>query len=228
LFHELTGQFHGPARRRWYLSDGGHFENTGCYELLRRRLPVMIICDCGADPDYRFEDLSNFVRKARIDFDAEIQFFEDDELKDFFERYALKKVAAAFGSLTTLYRRFATMPTGFPGAHYSGCHAALGCVRYDISETNGSPTDSFDTLIVVIKPSLTSNEPLDLLQYNFENPAFPQEPTSDQFFDDAQWESYRRLGEHIGHALFQDTNLLQSLLEIVTEERAKQNAPPLA
>ena len=32
--------------------------------------------------------------------------------------------------------------------------------------------------------------------------AFPQEPTTDQFFDEAQWESYRALGEHIGAQLF--------------------------
>ena len=34
LFQEFTAKFFGPNRTRWYLSDGGHFENTACYELL--------------------------------------------------------------------------------------------------------------------------------------------------------------------------------------------------
>ncbi len=51
LMDELLSRFHGTARRRWYLSDGGNFENLGGYELIRRRLPLMIIVDTGADPD---------------------------------------------------------------------------------------------------------------------------------------------------------------------------------
>jgi hypothetical protein len=35
--------------------------------------------------------------------------------------------------------------------------------------------------------------------YHRAHPDFPQETTIDQFFDEAQWESYRRLGLHTGH-----------------------------
>jgi hypothetical protein len=74
LLNEYLGHFHGPARRLWYLSDGGHYENTGAYELLRRRVPFIIISDNGCDPTYDFADLANLVRKARVDFCAEIEF----------------------------------------------------------------------------------------------------------------------------------------------------------
>ena len=40
------------------------------------------------------------------------------------------------------------------------------------------------------------------MQYQRTHPLFPQEPTSDQYFDEAQWESYRKLGEHVGTELF--------------------------
>ena len=40
LLDEFFGRFHGPARQYWCLTDGGHFDNTGAYELLRRRLPL--------------------------------------------------------------------------------------------------------------------------------------------------------------------------------------------
>jgi hypothetical protein len=54
------------------------------------------------------------------------------------------------------------------------------------------------SLLIIVKPSLTGDEPLDVLQYAASHPTFPQETTSDQFFDEAQWESYRKLGEHVG------------------------------
>ena len=60
-----------------YLSDGGHFENLGLYEMVRRRCRYIVVCDAGADPDYGFEDLANAVRKIRIDFGIPITFKPD-------------------------------------------------------------------------------------------------------------------------------------------------------
>jgi hypothetical protein len=48
-----------------------------------------------------------------------------------------------------------------------------------------------------IKPTVMQNDPVDVRQYKLENPAFPQQTTADQFFDEAQFESYRALGYHI-------------------------------
>jgi hypothetical protein len=56
-----------------YASDGGHFENLGVYELVRRRCRLIVACDAGADPEYKFEDLANLVRKCRIDLGISIQ-----------------------------------------------------------------------------------------------------------------------------------------------------------
>jgi hypothetical protein len=56
-----------------YLSDGGHFENLGLYE--------MVAVDVGADPDYGFEDLGNAVRKIAIDLGVTIRFHGLDRLK---------------------------------------------------------------------------------------------------------------------------------------------------
>ncbi|HET6789201.1 MAG TPA: hypothetical protein VFH49_14640, partial [Aquabacterium sp.] len=58
------------------------------------------------------------------------------------------------------------------------------------------------TTILFVKPTLMGDEPHDLLEYARAHPAFPQEPTVDQFFDEAQWESYRQLGLRIGEQLF--------------------------
>lgn len=59
----------------WYVfvSDGGHFDNTGLYGLLERRCKTIIAVDCGGDPTRKFQDIANIMRKARIDFGIDIQ-----------------------------------------------------------------------------------------------------------------------------------------------------------
>ena len=66
------------------------------------------------------------------------------------------------------------------------------------------------TQIVLLKPLVTGQVPDDLRQYAAARPSFPQEPTADQFFDEAQWESYRALGYHQAHRIFQP-DVLQAL-----------------
>jgi hypothetical protein len=57
-----------------YLSDGGHFENLGIYEMVRRRCRTIVVSDAGADPNCNLEDLGNAVRKIAIDFGVRIEF----------------------------------------------------------------------------------------------------------------------------------------------------------
>ena len=57
-----------------YLSDGGHFENMGLFEMVLRRCRLIVVADAGADPNYEFEDLGNAVRKIRIDLGIPIEF----------------------------------------------------------------------------------------------------------------------------------------------------------
>ncbi len=49
------------------LSDGGHFENLGLYEMILRRCKLIFVVDAGQDSEYVFEDLGNAIRKVRID-----------------------------------------------------------------------------------------------------------------------------------------------------------------
>ena len=62
------------------VSDGGHLENLGVYELLRRRCKLIIAVDGGADPELKCSDLTKIIRYARIDMGVEIT-FEKDELE---------------------------------------------------------------------------------------------------------------------------------------------------
>ena len=72
LLSELLGQS-DQNRSYMYLSDGGHFENLGVYELIKRHCKVIVACDVGCDPAYQFQDLIALIEKARTDFGARIE-----------------------------------------------------------------------------------------------------------------------------------------------------------
>ncbi len=55
-----------------YLTDGGHFDNTGLYSLVERGCRFLVVADCGADPKPCFQDVGDALRRCRIDFAAEI------------------------------------------------------------------------------------------------------------------------------------------------------------
>jgi hypothetical protein len=210
LLTEFFARFHGPFRRHWYLSDGGHFENTGCYELIRRRVPFIICSDAGQDPRYEFADLANLVRKARTDFGAEIQVVRraaDLTTDDPGVRFPMPTLETLvhpnLRDVIGTPEDFLPLPDGATAPEtdtavrsdrYARKHAVLARIHYLDDDTFG--------WLLMIKPSLLGDETADVIQYQRTHPLFPQEPTSDQYFDEAQWESYRKLGEHIGAALF--------------------------
>jgi hypothetical protein len=73
VLDELFGRTHdqGPYV---YLSDGGHFENLGLYEMVQRRCRFILISDAGSDPKCTLEDLGNAVRKIWIDLGIGVEF----------------------------------------------------------------------------------------------------------------------------------------------------------
>ncbi|HEV8397252.1 MAG TPA: patatin-like phospholipase family protein [Vicinamibacterales bacterium] len=72
LLYELLGMT--TDDKKWvYLSDGGHFENLGVYELVRRRCRLIIACDAGQDGAVTFEDLGNAIERCRADFGVDIE-----------------------------------------------------------------------------------------------------------------------------------------------------------
>jgi Patatin-like phospholipase len=164
LLQELFG-YSNERRNFVYLSDGGHFENLGIYELVRRRCKLIVAVDAGADPQRKMGDFAEAVRKCRVDLGVEIELPE-----------------------------LALLDANDKGRSAQG--HALGVIRYDISDPAMNGT------LILIKPSLTltRDEPADVLNYAQLNPPFPQQTTADQFFDESQFESYRRLGLCIGEA----------------------------
>jgi len=61
LLNDFLSRFPGTSESYWYMSDSGHFENIGGYELIRGRLTLIVIIDAEADPNYTYEGLANLV-----------------------------------------------------------------------------------------------------------------------------------------------------------------------
>jgi hypothetical protein len=187
---EMLGQFNGKPDRYWNLSDGGHFENTGAYELIRRRVPLIFVADNGADAKYAFNDVQNLVRRVRIDLGAEIRFMDGAELDNL-----VNQSRAEHGPLRALLGA----PNDFqPSPKMTSKCVLVATVEY-APDAAGRRASS---RLVLMKPALTCFAPIDVRAYGETHPDFPQQSTADQFFDEAQWESYRKLGLEIGRALF--------------------------
>lgn len=177
LMNELVGN--ANFTQPWlYLSDGGHFENLGVYELIRRRLPLILAIDGAQDPEYNFVDLANAMRLVRADFGVDIKW--DDP------SWAPEPLRTAKDSEFS--------PNAF----------AFGSIHYPDDETlkTADPDDNRwraqTGTIIYVKPALLKDAPPDVLEYARRRSGFPQETTGDQWFSEAQFESYRRLGETIG------------------------------
>lgn len=200
LIAEATARFRGPWDNLWYLSDGGHFENLGGYELIRREIPYIIMVDGTGG----FTDFPAFSRIVRIDFQAELHPISQEEWDNTVDRVVQnappEKQADVREEWTRRGQRIsltdgdggplegATVPdTGVPPAVKK--HAALLKIKHR------SGRESF---VLYLRASISGDEPLDVLQYHAANPDFPSQSTVNQFFDEPQWECYRQLGEHIG------------------------------
>ncbi len=168
-----------------YLSDGGHFENLGLYEMVLRRCRYIVVTDGSQDEDCDFESLGNALSKIRTDLGVRISF-----------------------DAIPISRRPHETPTYFKegGDEKGKMYCALGVIHYseaDGKEVNGKKVE--DGVLIYIKPAFYGTEPADVYNYAKANPAFPHESTADQMYSEAQFESYRALGAYIVEKILNDS-----------------------
>jgi len=307
FFYELFSKI-GTNNRMLNISDGGHIENLGVYELLRRKCRLIISVDAGADPFYTFIDLENLAIRARNELGLEIRFpvgcspediirprpshgysakrfaiggvyqlweevAPEDELgnpilgkdgrplevlvnyksiKDVLEilnkeerlqfRYALdtldlknyindvldqikdpkaleaiyeqfdlnQNLQNVFKELVTVFNQIRSS-LEYKLEHKLEDRDEERRVLRKVIEVIDEKAKNFlkVSTFVYVKSSvlaperkleLRDRDSLDYKTYKYKvyHPAFPHEPTSDQFFDEIQWESYYRLGQFVG------------------------------
>ena len=166
LFDEVFGRT--TSQNAWvYLSDGGHFENLGLYEMVRRRCRFIVISDAGCDKEFQFEDLGNAVRKIWIDLGIRIHF-------------------AGLNALRNRARKSVDYGPDLPPFH------AVGTIDYQAADGDAAKPGT----ILYLKPCFHRNRIANVGVRNYAalNPDFPHESTADQFFSESQFESYRALG----------------------------------
>ncbi|MGA7341209.1 MAG: hypothetical protein WBE72_01955 [Terracidiphilus sp.] len=179
LLSELFGSANDKSKYV-NLSDGGHFENMGLYELVRRRCKYIIVCDAEEDPDMKFCGIGNAVNRCRSDFGAEI----DLDLRPLqIQEDKFSQAHCVVGTIRYPPPRQKQVQSQ---------SAAEEC------ECLGDESDKFyEGTILYIKSSLVGDEPADLIAYKLQHQTFPQDSTGNQWFTETQFESYRRLGHHI-------------------------------
>jgi hypothetical protein len=173
----LFGKGHSGKEAILELTDGGHFENLGLYELIRRRVGYVVAVDAGEDGAFHFGDLATLVERVRVDFGARIEF--DDELG-----LAGVMPGSAGDEGCTLVGRERCALRSF----------AVARIRY---------ADATEGRLVYLKSTLFAGLPTDVVGYSKAQPDFPHQKTTDQFFDESQFEAYRELGYYAAWKLIE-------------------------
>lgn len=197
FFKELLGRI-GTDNKMLNISDGGHIENLGAYELLRRGCRLIIAVDAGEDKLYSFSDLNNFLIRARNELGYEIRFRRGYQPEDLIrprpsQVYSQQRYAVADIFQHWKDTKIVNVDTQKEESHIENFArpqrvGTFVYVKSSVTEPAG-------------KPYLDEKaDPLRYGTYKYKiyHPDFPHEPTSDQFFDEIQWEAYYQLGQYIG------------------------------
>jgi len=181
-----------------YLTDGGHIENLGIYELLRRRCRVIIAVDAEADRQMAFGSFNTLERYALIDLGIRID---------------LPWQQITNESLSTGKE---IDETGDAEKHH-GPHCAIGEIKYPSGRKG---------ILIYIKASLTGDENDYIFDYKKRHDDFPHETTLEQMFTEEQFEAYRALGFHAAFGLFDRSDNLAHL-DLVTNADVRRQMEDL-
>jgi hypothetical protein len=186
LWSELSGRL-STSSRRVYVSDGGHTgDNLGILPLIQRGCQTIIIADFEEDEGFTFASFNQAVRLAKAIYDTNIEI----DLSPLVPRKSADGAMLSVKSVVT-------------GKAFYG-NGKTGKIIYMKSSMNQTEKDDAPVELnpqkVVAEPAHRNEEqmPVYVLNYLKTNPTFPHQSTSDQYFDEVQFEAYRMLGEHIG------------------------------
>lgn len=189
FFYELFSRI-GTDKTMVNISDGGHIENLAVMELLRRKCRLILAVDAGADPNFTFADLENLTIRARNEIGVDIRFREDQIPEDIMRPHPSHGYSKQRYAVADLYQLWDKVQKNGKEVveHYE--NKKIGTLVY-IKSTVTAPEG---------RPDIPKQDVLKYGTYKYKiyHPLFPHEPTSDQFFDPIQWESYYQLGQYIG------------------------------
>lgn len=159
------------------LTDGGHFDNTGLYELIRRRVDTIYFSSAGADPEFTLDDVGNVLVRIQVDFGVTIKF--DNELE---------MLMPGTDTVSSYGKRF----------NFSKSGVASGIIHYPETDEEAGKLGR----IYIIRAALVNDLPAQIYSYRAQHKEFPHQSTADQFFNESQLEAYRELGFQLTEGAF--------------------------
>lgn len=184
LIRELLGRNRVDSRYL-FVTDGGHYENLGLVELLRRGCTRIYCFD--ASGGERFDALGDAVALARSELGVEIE-IDPDPLRP---GSGGRETGAANGPNAVVDGHVpnTSTPAG-EGAQINGHGlAAKIAVRGTFTYADGTEGE-----LLYARNVMSPGAPWDIRARHIADPAFPHDSTVDQLYTDQKFESYRRLG----------------------------------
>jgi hypothetical protein len=192
LYREIFG-INDRDARLVQVTDGGHYDNSGLVEALRRRCRLIIVIDGGGDPPPLPVGLTDAIRLARYELGVVVTLNRTGP-------YSVESITPGSGKQFARSHALASLnPRITRGA------VVRGAIKYPAA---AGLRESRGTLIFA-KAVLSEKCPFWLLTYAASTPIFPHDPTSDQWFSEAQFAAYTSLGRVIAEEAVGCLRLLQ-------------------
>lgn len=190
------------------VSDGGHFDNLGLYEMVLRRCKYIILSDGTADNEFAFDDLANAIEKCEVDLGVEIEFVGNAiNIPNRYDREVAKSKTPKKKKRESMNKRF-----------------ALAHIKYPENKSG----DAGHGLLIYVKPTMLGDEPVELKHYARAAKNFPHQSTADQFYDEKQFEAYRQLGYFTMNSILEkyDGRTLESIFKKIDADTKGQRRRP--
>jgi hypothetical protein len=163
LWAEAAGTLHLDGR--WlYVTDGGHYENLGLVEALRRRPDHLIVVDASGEEPGEFTALGQAISLARSELGVQISIDPSDLKPDPVSHQC--KAPYVKGTFTYPEKQAATYPEKQAADHH----------------------------LFYLKLAVPAGAPWDIIAYQQKHTTFPADSTLQQLYDDQEFEAYRELG----------------------------------
>lgn len=180
LYREILG-INNKDARLVQVTDGGHYDNSGLVEALRRRCRLIFVIDGGGDPPPLPIGLTDALRLAKYELGVDVTLKPTGP-------YSIENISPGSGTQFAKDSALASLNSRITrGAVVEGIityPAAAG-----LKENVGT--------LVFVKAVLSQDCPYWLLTYAASSEIFPHDPTSDQWFNEAQFAAYTELGRVI-------------------------------
>ncbi|OBG24642.1 hypothetical protein A5764_09635 [Mycobacterium sp. 852002-51057_SCH5723018] len=179
LYREILG-INNKNARLVQVTDGGHYDNSGLVEALRRRCQLIFVVDGGGDPPPLPLGLADALRLAKYELGVDIALSETGP-------YSVESIAPGSGTQFAEDNALA----GLNGRITRGA-VVKGTITYPAAaglQQKGR--------LIFVKAVVSQACPYWLLTYAASNEIFPHDPTSDQWFNEGQFAAYTELGRVI-------------------------------